>query len=51
MALTNKAAYVESTRLMLAWDFDRAIVGHGTPILVDGKTTLRAAIQSAGIKL
>lgn len=47
-AITDRAAYVTSVKKVLAWDFDRVIVGHGVPIESGGKEKLRSAIRAAG---
>jgi len=41
-------AFEESMRILLRWDFDRIIVGHGDVIETDGKEKLRAALRRAG---
>lgn len=48
-AITDKAAYLDSVRKVLSWDFDRIIVGHGVPVESGGKEKLRLAIENAGI--
>lgn len=37
----------QSITEMMTWDFDRLIVGHGSPILSDAKAKLRAALSEA----
>lgn len=49
-AIEDPGAYAASIRQLLAWDFDRVIVGHGTPIATGGKEQLRAAIRAAGFE-
>ncbi len=41
-------AFEKSLELLLSWDFDRVIVGHGDVIETGGKAKLREAIQRAG---
>jgi hypothetical protein len=48
-AIKDEAAYAASIRAILAWDFDRIIVGHGTPIETHGKEKLRATLQNADV--
>jgi hypothetical protein len=48
-AIKDKAAYAASVRTVLAWDFDRIIVGHGTPIRKNGKEKLRTALAGAEV--
>lgn len=48
MAVKDKAAFEKSLRTILSWDFDRIIVGHGSPIESGGKEKLRAAWTAAG---
>ena len=48
-AINNRDAYAASVRTVLAWDFDRIIVGHGTTILRNGKEKLRAALAAAEV--
>ena len=40
-AINNRDAYAASVRTVLAWDFDRIIVGHGTTILRNGREASR----------
>jgi hypothetical protein len=49
MAIKDPAAYAAAIRTILTWDFDRIIVGHGTPIATGGKEKLRATLQAAGV--
>lgn len=51
MAIKDAAAYAASIRTILAWDFGRIIVGHGTPIATGGKEKLRSTLQAAGVSL
>lgn len=44
----DEAAFKSSLETILAWDFDRVIVGHGDVIETDGKAKLRAALDAAG---
>ncbi len=48
-AIKDEAAYAASLRAILAWDFDRIVVGHGTPLETHGKEKLRATLQNAGV--
>jgi hypothetical protein len=48
-AIKDEAAFAASLRTILSWDFDRIIVGHGSPIQAGGKEILRAAIRNAGV--
>jgi hypothetical protein len=48
-SIKDMAAFTASVRRILEWDFDRIIVGHGTPIGSGGKEKLRAALKAAGI--
>ena len=48
-AIRDEAAFAASLRTILSWDFDRIIVGHGTPIPAGGKEILRATIRNAGV--
>lgn len=48
-AIKDPAAYAASVRAILDQDFDRVIVGHGSPIETGGKDKLRAAFRGAGI--
>lgn len=43
MAIRDKAAFRESLDSVLAWDFDRVIVGHGANVGSAGKDVLRTA--------
>lgn len=48
LAVKDETAFKESLAAMLAWDFDRVIVGHGDVIETEGKAKLRAALEAAG---
>ncbi len=48
-AIDDHAAFIESLETILAWDFDRIVVGHGEPVVADAREKLRAAYQAAGI--
>ena len=48
-AIRDEAAFVASLKTILSWDFDRIVVGHGTPIPTGGKEILRATIRNAGV--
>jgi hypothetical protein len=44
----DELAFKASMEVILAWDFDRVIVGHGDVIESGGKEKLRAALVAAG---
>jgi hypothetical protein len=44
----NEAAFKLSVAMVLTWDFDRIIVGHGAPIESGGKGKLATALRNAG---
>ena len=46
--IKDEAAFQGSMASILAWDFDRVIVGHGDVIGTDGKAKLSAALTAAG---
>jgi hypothetical protein len=48
MAIKDKAAFQRSADALLAWDFDRIIVGHGETIETDGKRRLSRALKEGG---
>lgn len=48
-AVKDPAAYEASIRKVLAWDFDRIIVGHGDPVETGGKEKLRTTLREAGL--
>ena len=48
-AIRDEAAFVASLETILSWDFDRIVVGHGTPVPAGGKEILRATIRNAGV--
>jgi hypothetical protein len=48
MSIKDKAAFQRSVEALLAWDFDRIIVGHGELIETDGKRLLRDALRVGG---
>lgn len=48
-AIEDELAFTRSIQEILAWDFDRIIVGHGVPIRTGGKLKLRATFLAAGI--
>ncbi len=48
MAIKDELAFVASMRKILAWDFDRIVVGHGDVIVSGGKAKLRKTLHSAG---
>ncbi len=43
----DETALKQSIAQIMAWDFDRLIVGHGAPILTGAKETLSAALAEA----
>ena len=43
----DEAALKKSIARMMTWDFDRLIVGHGSPILTDAKARLSRALSAA----
>lgn len=47
MMANDEAALKASIAQMMAWDFDRLIVGHGTPILTGAKARLAEALAEA----
>ncbi len=47
-AIKDEAAFKASIGRMLAWDFDRVIVGHGDPITSGGKEKVQAMLRQAG---
>ena len=48
LTMRDRGAFQRSLDEMLAWDFDRVIVGHGERIESDGKRKLGAALERAG---
>lgn len=48
-AIEDELAFTRSIQEILAWDFDRIIVGHGVPIRTGGKLKLQATLKAAGI--
>lgn len=51
MAVKDKEAFVSSLQRILAWDFDRIIVAHGSPIETNGKQHLIDAALRSGFIL
>jgi hypothetical protein len=47
--IKDRPAYDRSIRALLAWDFDRIVVGHHVPILANGKALLKAALARKGM--
>jgi hypothetical protein len=47
-AIDDEAAFRASMARMMAWDFDRVIVGHGDVIPSDGRARIGAMLQQAG---
>jgi hypothetical protein len=48
MAIKDQSAFRRSVEVLMAWDFDRIIVGHGEIIETDGKRRLAQALKDAG---
>jgi len=48
LAVKDRAAFRSSLEQMLAWDFDRVIVGHGEVIETEGKAKVTAMLRAAG---
>lgn len=48
-AIKDEAAFRRSLDTLMAWDFDRVIVGHGERIEHGGKHQLASALRTAGI--
>lgn len=46
----DRAAFERSLATVLAWDFDRIVVGHGDVIERDGKAALEQALRRAGFQ-
>jgi hypothetical protein len=49
MLIKNRAAYDKSIRELLAWDFDRIIVGHNEIVETDGKARFTQALARKGM--
>ncbi len=49
--LKDRAAFERSLRAVMAWDFDRIIVGHGSVIERNGKSLLADALRRAGFNV
>jgi hypothetical protein len=49
LQIKDRAAYDASIRELLAWDFDRIIVGHNEPVLSNGKHLLAEALARKGM--
>ncbi len=47
----DEASFNSSLAAILAWDFERVIVGHGDVIESNGKAKLRAALAAAGFSI
>jgi hypothetical protein len=45
----DRAAYDQSVRELLTWDFDRIITGHNEPVPTNGKEALKRALRSKGM--
>jgi hypothetical protein len=43
-AFSNRSAARDSVDRLLAWDFERIIVGHGAPVVVNAKDVLASAL-------
>jgi hypothetical protein len=50
LTMRDRGAFQRSLDEMLAWDFDRVIVGHGERIESEGKKKLSAALERAGFQ-
>lgn len=48
--LKDRAAFERSLAAVMAWDFDRIVVGHGDVIERNGKATLGLALRRAGFQ-
>lgn len=48
-AIDNRDAFERSLERVMAWDFDRVIVGHGEIIEHSGKAKLSGVLQTAGL--
>ena len=48
MTAKDTTALRRSLAAVEAWDFDRIIVGHGDPVLTDGKRQFREALRAVG---
>lgn len=49
-AIKDEAALTRSLRKILAWDFDRIVVGHGQPVSEDATEQLREAFKRIGLR-
>ena len=49
MQIQDRPAYDSSIRQMLAWDFDRIVVGHKEVVETNGKERLKQGLASKGI--
>ncbi len=47
----DEAAFQDSLKTILGWDFDRVIVGHGEIMESGGKENLRTALKAAGFSV
>ncbi|WP_200268685.1 hypothetical protein [Luteolibacter pohnpeiensis] len=47
-AIQDRAAFIQSIRKLLEWDFDRIIIGHGDRIESNGKRLLAKVFMDAG---
>lgn len=47
-AITDESAFCDSMRAMMAWDFDRVIVGHGDIIETGGHAAIQRMLEHAG---
>ena len=48
LTVKDKAALKRSLAAMMAWDFDRVIVGHGETVETDGKRQVADALRQVG---
>ena len=49
LCIKDREAFLDSMSILMSWDFDRVIVGHGEIIETGGKERLRAALDDAGL--
>lgn len=49
--LKDRAAFERSLAAVMAWDFDRIVVGHGSVIERNGKAQLGEALRRAGFRV
>ncbi len=49
MAIKDRAAFSASIQRLLAWDFQRVVVGHGEVLEIDARAKTAAMFQTAGL--